>query len=200
MQAFRVLPQSYLPHRQLDLSRRSVALALNLVALPLLALFGWLFHRLAAWLRPDYAQAGGLVQAMDSLVDLLILVAVYVILIVLHELIHGAFFWLFTRERPLFAFKGLYAFAAAPDWHIPRNQYIIVGLAPLVLISAAAPLLAAVIPVPMIPFLVLLAALNASGAVGDVFIVGWVLIHPANALVRDRGDVYDIYLPGKATP
>ena len=200
MQSFRILPESYLSPRQIDLSKRGMALALNLVALPLLALFGWLFHRLAAWLRPDYAQAGGLVQAMDSLVDLLILVAVYVILIVLHELIHGAFFWLFTRERPLFAFKGLYAFAAAPDWHIPRNQYIIVGLAPLVLISAAAPLLAAVIPVPMIPFLVLLAALNASGAVGDVFIVGWVLIHPANALVRDRGDVYDIYLPGKATP
>lgn len=197
MQAVRTLPENYIARSQVDLSKWRSALMLNLAALPLLVMFGWLFQRAAAWLRPGYAQAGSLLQAFDGLVDLLILVATYVVMITLHELVHGLFFWLFTKERPAFAFKGLYAFAAAPNWHLPRNQYIIVGLAPLVLISAAALLLILAAPISTIPLLVLTAALNASGAVGDLFIAGWVFAHPASSLVRDRGDVFEIFLPGE---
>jgi hypothetical protein len=117
------------------------------------------------------------------------------LMIVVHELIHGLFFWLFTRERPTFGFKGAYAYAAAPDWYMPRNQYAIVGLAPLVLMTLAGLVLLPVIPVWAIPALLFVVVTNAAGAVGDIAVVGWLLLQPRATLVNDIGDAVTLYRP-----
>jgi len=76
---------------------------------------------------------------------LAILLALVAVLL-LHELVHGAFFWLITRSRPRFGLQITYAYAAAPDCYIPRNPYLVVGLSPLVLIT-----LAGIVMLPLIP-------------------------------------------------
>ena len=50
------------------------------------------------------------------------------------------------------------------------------------------------------PLLLLLAlTANAAGAVGDLFIVFLLLTRPAGTLIRDRGDVVDIFQPSSST-
>ena len=55
--------------------------------------------------------------------------------LVVHELIHGLFFWLFTGSAPRYGLGLSYAYAAAPDWYIPRRKYQVTGLAPVVIIG-----------------------------------------------------------------
>jgi hypothetical protein len=116
---------------------------------------------------------------------------------VLHEAIHGLFFWVFTRSRPVFGVKLLFAYAGAPDWYIPRNQYSIVGIAPLVMISLVGFLLIPLIPLSTAQILLFGMVMNAAGAVGDIYVCGRVLRLPPDVLVRDTGFVFDVY--GKCT-
>jgi hypothetical protein len=58
-----------------------------------------------------------------------VLAAAYIIL---HELVHGLFILIFTREKPSFGFsRGL--FYTATDYYMPKVQYIIIALAPVVI-------------------------------------------------------------------
>jgi hypothetical protein len=116
--------------------------------------------------------------------------------VILHELTHAFFFWLFTDERPRFNLKWLYAYAyaAAPNnYYLPRNQYLVATLAPFVLITLFGAALLPVISLDMVPILLFIVATNAAGAVGDLFIIGWLLCQPANALVHNAGVAMIIY-------
>ena len=119
-----------------------------------------------------------------------------ILMLVMHELIHGIFFWWFTHERPIFALKSGYAFAAAPQWFLPRSQYILVGLSPFVIITIVSILLAWFAVSPLIPYFLMIAAFNAAGSLGDLLVVGWVLSQPKNILVNDKGDVFSSFAPG----
>ncbi|HMQ29453.1 MAG TPA: DUF3267 domain-containing protein [Chloroflexaceae bacterium] len=123
-----------------------------------------------------------------------LLVATAVVL-VLHETAHALCFWLFTRKRPRFGFKGLYAYAAAPGWHVPRLQYAITGAAPLVLLSLGGLLLVLVVPLGALPLLLYALTLNAAGAIGDILVLGWIAVSPRGALFRDRGDAVERFVP-----
>lgn len=187
------LPPGYTPYFTLDLSKNiRLVVLLNLVAILLFAGFGWLFLRLAAAILPPERLSGSMAISGFTLLACLL---AYALMLVLHELVHGAFFWLFTRQRPHFGFKGAYAYAAAPDWYFPKRQYMWVGISPLVVLSLLGLLLLPVLPSGgMLPWLVALAG-NASGAVGDALIVGWLLFQPDTVLVQDHGDAVTVYKP-----
>ncbi len=61
-------------------------------------------------------------------VPLAYLLGVLIVTLVLHELVHGLCFWSFTRDRPRFGWKLIYAYAAAPGWYLPRGRYLTVAL------------------------------------------------------------------------
>jgi len=202
MNASTELPPGYQLGGTLDLSRNKKAFfAVNVFGLLLLLVFTWLFIRLASAIRPSgeiplsFPVTGGL--SGGQLVTILLLFAVLAVMLVLHEAIHGFFFWLFTRQKPRFGFRGVYAFAAAPDWYLPRGQYAIVGIAPLVVISLLGMLLIPFIPdqwlMPVLAFVIF----NASGAAGDVIVVAWLLLQPPGVLARDAGDAVSLYVPAE---
>jgi hypothetical protein len=128
MQPLRRLPTDYEQHMAIDLSKNRVLL----VALQV------------------RTESPNLALQLSSLTDLVTFIGVVLLLlavqVILHELIHGFFFWFFTRSRPTFGFKGFYAYAAAPDWYLPRNQHLIVALAPLVLITGLGLVLLTFVP------------------------------------------------------
>ena len=117
-----------------------------------------------------------------------------------HELIHGLFFWLFTGSRPTFGLRLTYAYAAAPSWYIPRAHYRVIGLAPLVIIGLVCLLLIAVAPAGWIVPLALVIALNTSGAVGDLLVIAVVNRSAPDCLINDRGDGVMIYEREKPIP
>jgi hypothetical protein len=194
MPATKSLPSIYHHWKTLDLSSARTALGLNLAAIPLLFLFGWLFGRIFIALRSINPFSGGFWGVVNtfSIGNLLALILSVILMLIFHELIHGLFFWLFTHERPKFALRTGYAFAAAPEWYLPKFQYIIVGLSPLIVISIICVLLAAFLPSQDVPYLLLIATFNAAGALGDMIVVTWVY---STILVRDQGDKFSIFTP-----
>jgi hypothetical protein len=116
-----------------------------------------------------------------------------ILAVVLHEAMHGVFFWLFTRERPQFGIGWGYAYAHAPGWYFPRWSYALIGLAPLIFLTLIGfALLPNVNPFWVFPLLLGM-LINASGAVGDLWIVLKVVTEKGELLVEDTGDGFKIY-------
>lgn len=200
MRATAQLPENYQVAGHLNLATRKAVLILNGLSLPLLfvfgGLFGWVSLRFNAGLRQGQATfTTG--QTLGLLLGLLLTIGVFLIL---HEGLHGLFFWVYTHQRPKFAFKVGYAYAAAPGWYLPRNQYLIVGLAPVVLLSAAGLPFCAWLPPWAALVLFGAVVINAAGSIGDLVVVTWVMARPANTLVQDTGDQYEVYRPNSTSP
>jgi hypothetical protein len=197
MQPTQSLPAHYAPYKTIDLTTDTRAMViLNIGALVLLVLAGWLLFELLEVLRPDIVSAGTFsISGLNFVLMALLVIGLLGLMIVVHEAIHGAFFWLYTRSRPYFGFKGMYAYAAAPEWYIPRNQYLVVGIMPLLLMTLAGLLLLPVAPAWLLLPVLFVVLMNASGAAGDVLVVGWLLLLPADTLIRDLGDAITLYRP-----
>ena len=198
MNAIKTLPPSYKHLNTLNLSGKSAVIGLNLAAIPLLFIFAWLFERLTVFLRTYNPFPKGILEFLTTLSwwNAIALPLAIVIMVISHELIHGIFFWIYTQERPRFALKGGYAFATAPGWYLPRNQYIFVGLSPLIAISVISIFLAVFVAQPIVPYMLIIASFNAAGALGDMIVVTWVLRLPETTMVKDDGDTFSAYVPG----
>jgi phytoene dehydrogenase-like protein len=66
---------------------------------------------------------------------------------------------------------------------------------PFVLITLVGLLLLPVAPAWLLLPVVFVVLMNASGAAGDILVVGWLLLLPANTLIRDKGDAITLYRP-----
>lgn len=201
MRPIKVLPENYSKSGVINLATNRVVLKLiNLISLGMLFLYGWLFVQAIYWLRPGDA-VHGLRVDIDGLFSIIgaifYVLLIYVFMIVLHEAVHGLFFWFFTRSKPVYALRLYYAYAAAPDWYLPRRQYLVIALAPFLLLTVLGLLLITVVPAGWFFTLLVLVAVNASGAVGDVAIAIWVFLQPRDCLARDQGDEVTLYLPIK---
>jgi hypothetical protein len=197
MDAVKDLPPYYHHRHTLDLSGSRTVMWLNIAAIPLLFIFGWLFSRLINGFRTTNPFSNGFWGLISTFSGwgLLAILASIIIMLVLHELIHGIFFWLFTRERPKFALRSGYAFAAAPEWYLPKSQYTIIGIAPLIVISIVCIILAAVVPLALVPYPLFVATFNAAGALGDMIVVAWVSTQFRSVLIRDSGDRFSAFTP-----
>jgi hypothetical protein len=116
-----------------------------------------------------------------------------VLILVIHELIHGVFFWIFSHSRPVFALRPLYAYAGAPTWFFPKRQYAITGLGPLVIIGATGLLFLLLAPISWVPMTAFLVALNTGGALGDLFVVIRLLKCSPGSFANDTGDVVTFF-------
>lgn len=197
MRPTRTLPNSYIATCTLDLSKdRRALLLLNLLGVPLTLVAALFFGWYIAMLRPELGDLSLRLEGLGGVLKLILgMVLTMAAAITIHELVHGVFFWLFTKSRPLFGFKGAYAYAAAPDWYLPRNQFLVVGLAPLVLLSVGGLLLVAVVPVGWLPALFIALVMNAGGAIGDLYVAALLLRTPPTTLTNDVGDAMTFYEP-----
>ncbi len=205
MYATTVLPPNYRPRGTLDLSAdKRLLIGLNFGALLLLPVAGWLLYRAFVLVQPATRGAlaierfvavsrGGVAITVPASWVIAILGAPFIVEVA-HEAVHGLFFWIFSRRRPIFGVRGMYAFAALPrDCYLPRNPYVVVALAPLVLLSLLGLLLLPMLPPAAIPTLWLVLTANAVGAVGDLVVAGWLLTFPRTVLAQDAGDRMSLY-------
>ena len=188
------LPDGYDLLDTLDLTKDTrLAIMVNLTGLVMLFGSGALFFWLIQIVRPAFDTENLLIslnieEPAAFFLPLLLFLGANFVVIVLHEAVHGLCFWLFTGKRPKFGFRGFYAFAAAPDWYFPKCRYIMVGLAPLVVLTLLGWIVLLIAPVPWLFPTLLIVTLNFSGAVGDMYTVIWLLRKPEQFLVRDFGD------------
>lgn len=108
----------------------------------------------------------------------------YVVILPIHELIHGAIFS-FWGGKPYYGAKlpfALYCGAKKQLFH--RNQYLVVGLAPLVVITLAGIVLTLLSP-GLASYAIFATVGNFSGAAGDVWVARRILREPGSVLVED---------------
>lgn len=179
-----------------DLKKNKAALwVMNLATLPLLFIFGWLFLSYLQLVRP------GIMTVIFSLpfnaiYFVVSLVVIFTVLILIHELVHGIFFWIFTHQRPSFGLRGWYAFASAPGWYFPRQQYLVIGMAPFVVISVLGMILLAFLPAEAIILTLFAVTLNAASSVGDLWVCLRLIFQRGPIAVEDLGDGMYFYALG----
>lgn len=118
----------------------------------------------------------------------------FLVMLSVHELVHGLAFQAFgATPRYGFSLQKGVAYASAKGYYLTRDAYIIVGLAPLFVLTAAFVAL-------MIPFdgglrelLIVIGAGNIGGCVGDIWFWLSCRRHPPTLLVRDYGDGAELY-------
>jgi signal transduction histidine kinase len=119
-------------------------------------------------------------------------VLAYIVVMFLHEGIHALAF-LFWGGKPYFGAKLPVAlYCGAKNQLFRRNQYLVVGLAPLVVISLAAIIFTLLFPV-LASYTLFASIGNFSGAAGDVWSVLKILRHPAGVLVEDTASGYRVW-------
>jgi len=204
------LPADYRRQDEFEPTKRSGFILGSVgVGVFLLIAAGWLLIRLASVVRPGALDEfhGVLTVGPDGALSLtvpfrLILEAVLALILVVfaHELTHGLTIWWIAGDRPMFGIKGLLPYVAAPSGlYFPRNQFLIVGIAPLVLLTIVGLVLVVLAPAAAVPTLLMFVAFNASGAAGDVLMVLQILAYPPDALLGDSDTGMIIYVRGSST-
>ena len=123
------------------------------------------------------------------------LFSMLVLMVVVHEGLHGLVFWFATGDAPKFEFKLYYASANPGDWYLPRGVFIAATLMPLLVISTLSLVLLPFVSGMPRFLLILLAVLNASGAAGDWMVVLRLRKLPAETLIKDSGAEVVFYTP-----
>jgi len=193
------LPAGY--HQTAEFSLRNntrMMVILNLVGFGLFIVAAGLLPRFIYSVRP---QDIGIVLSfeVDNLVQLAVfllsIILDFVLLVILHEGVHGLCFRLITGKKPIFALGPGYAYAAAPDVYITKIPYLITAVSPLVVLTAVGLAVIPVLPRDILFHASLIIVMNIAGAVGDLWVVGGLLLKSRTLLVRDSGDCVTVYQP-----
>ncbi|NWF67694.1 MAG: DUF3267 domain-containing protein [Chloroflexi bacterium] len=200
--ALRQLPPDYREAAHFTASDPKILLRLNLLALipMLLAYFGLMGWQ--AWLRTQRAPISGGSEWLDALGLLFALVGV----LLLHEGFHGVAINAFgfpVRYGAKYADFGrfklpIFLYATTDGGYFRRGQFIIIALAPLLGITLLCLLASVVLPERLGLYIALTAAVNAGGAIGDLWMTWLALRYPPTALIKDEADSIRIYTQGAA--
>ena len=147
-------------------------------------------------------QHSGTLNGGAALLWLLLNIVSYILILPIHELLHGLAFSLWGG-KPYYGTKlPLALFCSAKNQVFPRNYYLVIGLAPLVVITLAGILFTLLAPT-LSPYVLLATAGNVSGAAGDLWVVWRLRSLPASAFVEDTETGYRAWeitpLPADAT-
>jgi hypothetical protein len=207
VRAVKTLPPGYEQGGTFDVAgNKWLMIVVNAIGLVLMGFLIWLALWFMDLVFPGvdvilalWNVAGGATGFGGRAIIIVVALAITLGVGIVHELVHGLFFWALTRERPAFGAQSLYFYTGAPDWYLSRSQHVLVGLSPLVLVTVVG-LVAAVFSSPAVSAWVLLAVVaNAGGAAGDLVAAVWSLRQPPETFVRDTGLVLTVYRPGRGS-
>lgn len=132
---------------------------------------------------------------LDALILLGGLVGVTIVMMILHEGLHGLVFWTITNEKPKFAFKWYYASACAEGWYLPRKPFLTATLLPLAAITIIGLVLLPVLSFWPRLLVIFLIVFNSSGCAGDMVVALRLLRLPKETLSYDKGDEVHFFVP-----
>lgn len=188
--AVATLPENYELLRTIDLEKneqeKNLVTILSLVLLVAVFAFGFALRSPAS-----------IVEAIIEEPVMLAALPAFLVYLVLHEAVHGAFMWYFSKKKPHFGVKLQYAYAGS-DAYFCRTPYLIIALAPFVVWGLIFGVAALMLDNAWFWLFWFLEAGNASGAAGDLYVFSVVSRLPENILVQDDGISMRIYAPAQA--
>ncbi len=165
-------------------------LPLSLLSLLLLVAGGIFFGvlNIAAYLWQTHATSGQ-IGGWGLITWIVINILSYLVILPIHEALHAAAFS-FWGGSPYFGVKLPYAlYCGAKNQLFRRNHYLVVGLAPLVVITLAGIIFTLLSPV-LASYVIFATVGNVSGAAGDVWVAARLLRLPGTSLVEDTETGY----------
>jgi hypothetical protein len=187
------LPADYTEVQHLVVTEPRTLLWLNLASLVPLVIALLVLDRWSAFarqLRGPFNTAFS-----ESFPELLAVILVIGLTFGGHEALHGlAILWAGHRPRFGMALHKGVLYATADNALFPRNQFVVIALAPLVGLTLLGLILTPLVPDRIGYFVGLGVALNAAGAIGDLWMTAAVLRYPESALVRDEADSIRIFV------
>ena len=166
-------------------------ITLQILGVLFFVIFGLIFSSLAVSLGklPLYFKFG-LSEISSVIVGILLT-------FVLHELTHGWVMQMFgARPRYGILWKQMMFYATTPRYAYRRNNYVGISLAPFVFISTLVVLGMWLLKGTLwVALLGICGSINASGAIGDMWITMIVLRYATTAYVMDERDGIRVFLP-----
>ena len=178
------LPEGYHPYKVIDAKKTSTAIIFNTLSFVLLAIAcGVLF----AIKKPSFEIS----YDNHSTVGLMIFIymASIILYIVGHELVHGLFYKIFTKQKLTFGLSFSCAYCGVPQVYLRKWPAIIAALAPFTFFSIIFIPIILLMPANIYCFLlIILFGIHFGGCIGDLYVSFLMLfILPKDFLVNDNG-------------
>lgn len=192
----RELPEGYRAVRTIDAKSTKVGLIFSLVSLiPIIGcLVGAYFLMGKPPLYIEDISAG--IYFAYIFVFLICLIAY----IVLHELVHGAVYKFFTREKLTFGLTLTVAFCGVPNIYVYRKPALAAVLAPFVVFLPVFLTLCFVLPTALMKMLAsFMLGMHLGGCCGDLWVSGLLIfrLRDNRTLINDTGPKQTFCVPDK---
>ncbi|MBS7577563.1 MULTISPECIES: DUF3267 domain-containing protein [unclassified Enterococcus] len=176
------------------LENRRTVIYLNLLTIPLLIIFVFIFKLIVDLTRMLFVENSNI-----SFMNFFAFAMFLIISLIIHELIHGLFFKIFNPQGKLkFGFKSGMLYASSVDSYYSKIQAILILMAPFTILTVLYSLLFFLqIMTPL--FYISIAALHGSGCIGDFWFTYLLLKSPKNIVMCDTKVGIDIYLVKEAS-
>ena len=156
-----------------------------LVAVPWYILFNWI----AKVLRPDFG-TGLRFNPSFKFESIAMMLIIFAICAVLHELTHVVFLWPGLDERPRIAVGWVYVRVKIDTWYLPRNRFLVANLAPFCLLTLAGLVALLIVPETAMKAMVFGLTVNAAGSTPDLISSVFASLLPASSYVTTSGALY----------
>ena len=127
-------------------------------------------------------------------IELISFVALFMMILIIHEAIHGIFFKLFNPTASVkFGYQTGMVYASSPGSRYTRTQFIVIALMPCLIITLT---LIALFPiaVPHLALFDILTATHLSTCIGDFYLINQLLKAPKDVMVEDTEKGITLYL------
>ncbi|NDJ86465.1 MAG: DUF3267 domain-containing protein [Chloroflexi bacterium] len=189
------LPPSFQEALFLRVTEGRRLLWLNLAAIILMVIAGFIFF---GWLYMYYRVLGAplVIDSLPGALDRMAGIVLLILVVPLHEYLHGLGMRYYGHDVR-YGVKWLrgVVYATTDKGLFWRDQFIVVALLPLIAISLAALGLSLILPSGVAAWLLVIAALNAAGAIGDLWMVHVASRFSPDALFRDEEDGMRVFVP-----
>lgn len=176
-------------HKEYDLlnDKKTIILVNVLAGISL-----FLFFPFFSWIAVRLLETAEGITSFN-LMDIFVLLLIYFVLIVVHELIHGLFFKVFDMKGKVkFGFKNGMAYATSPHSFYPKGKFIWIVLSPFTLITMGLFFLAYIQMISPVYFIGL-ATIHAASCCGDFYWVYLILKAPKGTYVEDTENGISFY-------
>lgn len=131
----------------------------------------------------------------NFLIAMILFFLIMLIYIVLHELVHGLFYKILTKEKLTFGLSWSCAYCGVPNVFVKRNATVIACLAPFVIFNIIYIVLICVLPPNIYTFIItILFSYHIGGCIGDLYLSLLLLIkYNKETIVNDTGAKQTIY-------
>lgn len=169
------------------INNKKAVVLLNLAAIPLVFLFGYLFQAIA------FANKSIPTSLEIKVSTLFAIVIILFLSIILHELIHALFFKIFNWSGNVkFGFKKGMAYATSPQSYYTKNKFSIITISPFVIITILLYFLLTLQILSPYQF-ILLASIHAAGCIGDFYWIFLIIKSPKGSLIEDTEKGINFY-------